>query len=46
MRKGYTTHKIEALADLKATLKGVDKPVVLLEGRRKVAKQDSHCLAN
>jgi hypothetical protein len=40
MRKGYTTHKIEALADLKATLKGVDKPVVLLEGRREVAKQD------
>ena len=44
MRSDYKTGKIESLADLKATLCGVEAPVILLEGRRKVADRDKPLL--
>ena len=40
----YTTAAIRTLADLKASLHGIESPVVLLEGRRKVAECDKPLL--
>ncbi len=46
MRTAYKTHKIEVLADLKAALKGIESPIVLLEGRRQVAVADRPLLGD
>jgi len=42
----YTTVAIKTLADLKAALRGIEQPVVLLEGRRKVAESDKPLLGD
>lgn len=42
----YQTDKIELLNDLQAVLHGIDGPVVLLEGRRKVADGDRKMLGD
>jgi len=40
----YTTTAIATLADLKAALRDIESPVVLLEGRRKVSESDKPLL--
>jgi len=42
----YTTVAIKTLADLKAALRGIEQPVILLEGRRKVTESDKPLLGD
>ncbi len=46
MRSEYKTSKIQTLADFSDALRGIESPVILLEGRRKVADRDKPLLGD